>query len=286
MSLEIQHFLDPRTSTLTYVVFDEDSKIGVVIDSVLDYDPKNARTSDSTLKPVCQFIEEHKLTIPYALDTHAHADHMTALPCFKERYQSKTVIGREIVKVQQMFKELYNLGSDFVPDGHQFDVLLGDEEEIDLGPFKIKAHRSPGHTPACSVWHIGNKVFVGDVLFMPDFGTARCDFPGGSADQLYGSIQRLYKLPGETEVYTCHDYQPGGRELRFRSTIEEQRTQNKQLTLETTKEQYIKFREERDAQLDLPTLMLAVLQVNIRAGELPPKESNGKSYLKIPINAF
>lgn len=286
MKLEIQHFFDPRTSTLSYIVFDEDGKIGVVIDPVLDYEPQNARTSESTLKPVCEFIEARNLKIPYALDTHAHADHMTAIPYFKKHYQSKTIIGSKIVKVQQMFKDLYNLGSDFVPDGRQYDVLLGDEEEIDVGPFKVKAHHSPGHTPACSVWHIGNKVFVGDVLFMPDFGTARCDFPGGSASDLYDSIKRLYKLPGEIEVYTCHDYQPGGRALRFRSTIEEERTQNKQLTLQTTKEQYIKFREERDAQLDLPNLMLAVLQVNIRAGELPPKESNGKSYLKIPINAF
>jgi glyoxylase-like metal-dependent hydrolase (beta-lactamase superfamily II) len=286
MALETQHFFDPRTSTLTYVVFDRQARTGVVVDPVLDFDPKSGRTSEATVEPVFRFIEEHELAIPFALDTHAHADHMTALPCFKARYRSRTVIGREIVKVQQLFGELYNLGAGFATDGSQFDVLLGDDEAIDVGPFGVKAHHSPGHTPACSVWHIGQMVFVGDVLFMPDFGTARCDFPGGSAEQLYDSVRRLYQLPGETEVYTCHDYQPGGRELRFRSTIEEQRTKNVQLTQETPREQFVKFREERDAKLELPALMLAVLQVNIRAGELPPAESNGKSYLKIPINAF
>jgi glyoxylase-like metal-dependent hydrolase (beta-lactamase superfamily II) len=266
------------------VVHDEASKVGVAIDPVLDYDPKSGRTSESTLEPVCRYIEEQGLKIPYVLDTHAHADHMTALPCFKERYGAKSIIGSQIVKVQQMFGELYNLGPDFATDGSQYDVLLGDDEELDVGPFSIKAHHSPGHTPACSVWHIADKIFVGDVLFMPDHGTARCDFPGGSASDLYDSVRRLYELPGETEVFTCHDYQPGGRELRFRSTIEEQRTQNKQLTLQTTREQFIQFREERDATLDLPTLMVAVLQVNIRAGQFPPPEANGTSYLKIPLN--
>jgi glyoxylase-like metal-dependent hydrolase (beta-lactamase superfamily II) len=285
MALETQHFFDQRTSTLTYVVFDRAARTGVVVDPVLDFDPKSARTSEATtLEPVCRFIQEHELAIPFALDTHAHADHMTALPCFKERYRSKTVIGREIVKVQQMFSQFYNL--EFATDGSQFDVLLGDGEEIDVGSFSVKALHSPGHTPACSAWQIGQMLFVGDVLFMPDHGTARCDFPAGSASDLYDSVQRLYKLPGETEVYTCHDYQPGGRELRFRSTIEEQRTTNKQLTLETTREEFVRFREERDATLDLPTLMLAVLQVNVRAGELPPAESNGKRYLKIPLNEF
>ena len=286
MKLETQHFFDPRTSTLSYVVFDRAGKTGVVIDPVLDFDPKSARTSEVTVAPICRFIEEHDLAIPYALDTHAHADHMTALPCFKQRYQAKTVIGRAITTVQRTFGQLYNLGADFVSDGSQFDLLLGDGEELDAGAFSVKALHSPGHTPACSAWQIGDKLFVGDVLFMPDFGTARCDFPGGSASTLYDSVQRLYKLPGETEVFTCHDYQPGGRELRFRSTIEEQRSSNKQLTLQTTREEFIAFREERDAALELPGLMLAVLQVNARAGELPPAEANGTSYLKIPLNKF
>lgn len=286
MPIEIQHFFDPRTSTLSYIVFDPAQKVGVAIDPMLDFDLQSARTSDKTLEPLCRFIDERDLAIPYALDTHAHADHMTALPCLKEKYGSKTVIGSEIVRVQKMFSELYNLGPQLATDGSQFDVLLADGEELDAGPFSVKAYHSPGHTPACSVWSIADSVFVGDVLFMPDYGTARCDFPGGSASDLYDSVMRLYELPGETKVYTCHDYQPGGRELRFCSTIEEQRTGNKQLTRETTREAFIAFRGKRDAGLDLPSLMLAVLQVNIRAGALPPAESNGTSYLKIPINAF
>jgi glyoxylase-like metal-dependent hydrolase (beta-lactamase superfamily II) len=286
MDLETQHFFDPRTSTLSYVVFDRASKTGVVIDPVLDFDPKSGRTSEVTVESVFRLIEELELAIPYVLDTHAHADHMSALPSFKRRYQARTVIGRAITTVQRTFGQLYNLGADFVADGSQFDLLLGDGEELDLGTFAIKAHHAPGHTPACSAWEIGDKLFVGDVLFMPDFGTARCDFPGGSSSALYDSVQRLYELPGETEVYTCHDYQPGGRELRFCSTIEEQRSGNKQLTLKTTREQFIAYREERDAALELPGLMLAALQVNIRAGELPPAEANGTSYLKIPLNAF
>ena len=287
MAPEVQHYFDPRTSTLSYVVFDRQSKIGVVIDPVLDFEPQNAQTSDATIEPLIRFIEEQGLSIPYVLDTHVHADHFSAMALIKERYGCKTVIGRHIATVQKTFCELYGLSPDELePDGSQFDVLLGDEETLDVGPFTIQALHSPGHTPACSAWRIESLLFVGDVLFMPDFGTARCDFPGGSASDLYDSIQRLYQLPGETEVFTCHDYQPGGRELRFRSTIEEQRTQNKQLTADTAREAYVAFREERDANLKLPALMLPALQVNIRAGALPPPEANGTSYLKIPLNAF
>lgn len=286
MTVEVQHFFDPRTSTLTYVVFDASSKAGVVVDPVLDFEPASARTSEATLEPVERFIEERQLRIPYILDTHVHADHLTAMALLRERYQAQTVIGREVTRVQEVFAGLYDLGNDLATDGSQFDLLVGDGEELDVGSFAVKAHHAPGHTPACSAWHIADKLFVGDVLFMPDFGTARCDFPGGSAATLYDSVRRLYELPGQTEVYTCHDYQPGGRELRFRSTIEEQRTENKQLTGTTTRDEFIKFREERDAGLGLPNLMLAVLQVNIRAGVLPPAAPNGTSYLKIPLNKF
>lgn len=286
MGLETQHFFDPRTSTLTYVVFDRDSKTGVVVDPVLDFEPKSARTSEATVEPVYRFVDEQGLSIPYVLDTHVHADHMSAIARVKQRYGARSVIGSKITVVQRTFAQLYNLGPDFVPDGSQFDTLLGDGEQLDVGPFSITARHSPGHTPACSVWQVDGKVFVGDVLFMPDFGTARCDFPGGSASDLYDSVQRLYELPGETQVYTGHDYQPGGRELRCRSTIEEERTHNKQLTRETTREQFLAYREQRDATLELPNLMLAVLQVNIRAGALPPAEANETRYLKIPLNAF
>ena len=286
MATEVQHFFDPRTSTLTYVVFDRQARTAVVIDPVLDFDPRRTATSDATLEPVFQFIRQLDLAVPFALDTHAHADHMTGLNRMKETFGSKTVIGSEIVKVQKLFRDVYNLGQDFPVDGSQFDVLLSHGDEVDAGPFTIKAHHCPGHTPACSVWQIENMIFVGDVLFMPDHGTARCDFPGGSASDLYRSIRRLYELPGETEVYTGHDYQPGGRELAFRSTVEAQRSGNKQLTLETTVEQFLAFRRERDATLALPNLMLAVLPVNIRAGRMPEPESNGTRYLKLPLNVF
>ncbi len=286
MALRTQHFFDKRTSTLSYVVHDEQAKVGVVIDPVLDYDPPSGSTSEATLEPVFRYVDEQGLKIPYVLDTHAHADHMTGMHRVKERYGARSVIGDQIVKVQAMFAALYDLGPEVATDGSQFDVLVGDEQVLDVGPFSVKAHHAPGHTPACAVWHIGQMIFVGDVLFMPDFGTARCDFPGGSASDLYDSIRRLYALPGETEVYTCHDYQPGGRELRFCSTIEEQRTTNQQLTLDTSREQYIAWRTERDAQLSLPNLMLAALQVNIRAGQLPPPADNGTAYLKIPLNRF
>lgn len=284
--MKVQDFFDKRTSTLTYVVYDEAEKVGVAIDPVLDFDQNNGRTFDESMQRVCGFIEERGLRILFALDTHAHADHMTALPCFKERFDAKTVIGAEIVKVQSLFASLYNLDASTATDGSQFDRLLADGEELDVGAFSIKAYHTPGHTPACSTYHIGDKLFVGDVLFMPDFGTARCDFPGGSAAQLYDSVQRLYQLPDETEVYTCHDYQPGGREVRFRSTVGEQKRHNVQLKAETKKDEFIAFREGRDANRDLPALMLAVLQVNMRAGGLPPPEGNGTSYLKIPLNKF
>lgn len=287
MALEVQHFFDSRTSSLSYVVFDSDTRTGVVIDPVLDFEPTNARISEAaTVKPIFDFIEARELRIPFVLDTHFHADHLTAAARIKLRCGSRTVIGSNVVDVQKTFAEWFNLTGEFVPDGSQFDVLMDHGEELDVGPFSIKAHHSPGHTPACSTWQINHMIFVGDVLFMPDFGTARCDFPGGSAAALYNSIQQLYQLPGETEVYTCHDYQPGGRDLRFRSTIEAQRTRNTQLTMETTRDQFVAFREKRDATLALPNLMLAALQVNIRAGELPPPEANGNSYLKIPLNVF
>ena len=284
--MRIQHFFDEQTFTMTYVVFDEESKTGVVIDTVMDFDPSSGRARNDSSDRVSKFIDEHGLTIPYVLDTHAHADHFTDLQYFKKRCGAKTVIGKYITAVQATFRDIFNLGTDFPVDGSQFDVLLGDGEALDAGPIQIKAIHTPGHTPACLTYQIGDALFVGDAIFMPDFGTARCDFPGGSGETLYDSIQRLYALPDETTVFTCHDYMPGGRELRYESTIGEQKKSNVQLSEKTTKEAYVAFRTERDAGLSLPKLILPSLQVNIRAGRFPEPEGNGTAYLKTPLNKF
>ncbi len=284
--MKIQHFFDQQTSTLTYVVYDEGAGTGVVIDTVMDFDPGSGRTGHQASEKVAGFIEEHGLAIPYVLDTHAHADHFTGMQYFRERYGARTVIGKYITGVQALFRDVFNLGAHFPVDGSQFDVLLEDGEILESGPIRIKAIHTPGHTPACLTYQIEDALFVGDAIFMPDFGTARCDFPGGSAEMLYDSVQKLYALPDETRVFTCHDYMPGGRELRYRSTIGEQKKSNVQLNETTTKEAYVAFRTERDAGLSLPKLILPSLQVNIRAGRPPEAENNGTAYLKLPLNRF
>ncbi len=284
--MKIQHFFDTRTSTLTYVVHDEETKVGMVIDSVLDFDPKSGKTWHESCEAVARYIDQQGLTIPYVLDTHAHADHMSGMQYFKTRYGARTVIGRLITPVQARFRDLYNLGPDFPVDGRQFDVLLDDGGELKAGPLTVNAIHTPGHTPACLTYQLGDALFVGDTIFMPDYGTARCDFPGGSAGVLYESIQRLYALPDATRIFPCHDYQPGGRELRYESTVDEERTTNIQLTSRTTKEEFVAFRQARDATLEMPVLILPSLQVNIRAGRLPEPESNGVSYLKLPLNVL
>lgn len=285
--MQVQEFFDPGTSTLTYVVWDEAERTGVVIDPVLDFDLASGRTATRSADAVCRFIEGESLRIPFVLDTHAHADHLSALPLFRERFEARTVIGADITRVQTVFRDLFHLGDDFPVDGSQFDVLLADGDTLDAGAFAIEALHTPGHTPACLSYRIGDALFVGDALFQPDYGTARCDFPGGSATALYESIRRLYDtLPPATRVFTCHDYQPGGRPVAFESTIAEQRASNVQLNDGTTREAFVAFRRERDASLSMPLLILPSVQVNIRAGRLPPPEDNGVSYLKIPIDAL
>lgn len=281
--MEIQHFFDPATSTLTYVV--HDTKTGVVIDPVLDYDPKSGRTSFKSAEAVAKYIADKNLKIPYAIDTHAHADHMTAMPFFKKRFGARTVTGSRVGEVQRIFREIYNLGSEFPVDGRQFDLLLDEGQELEVGSFRVHAMHTPGHTPAHMSWQIEDALFVGDTLFMPDHGTARCDFPGGSAEELFDSIQRIYALPPSTRLFVCHDYQPGGRQVCFITTVAEQKRCNIQLNERTTKPDYVAFRKERDAQLDMPTLILPSIQINIRAGEFPKPEANGTAYLKIPLNA-
>ena len=280
----IQHFFDQATSTLTYVV--HDGGIGIVIDPVLDYDPKSARTTVRSAEAVARYIDHRHLSIPYVIDTHAHADHLTAMPFFKKRYGSQTVTGSRVGEVQRSFRDIYNLGADFPIDGRQFDILLDEGQDLEVGSFRIRAMHTPGHTPAHMSWQVEDAVFVGDTLFMPDYGTARCDFPGGSADQLFDSIQRIYALPDSTRLFMCHDYQPGGRDLRFVTTVAEQKQSNVQLRQGTTKQEFLKLRTARDAKLDMPALILSAIQINIRAGEFPKQEANGTAYLKIPLNVF
>lgn len=282
--MEIQHFFDPATSTLSYVV--HDAKIGVVIDPVLDYDPKSARTSFKSAEAVAKYISENNLKIPYVIDTHAHADHLTAMPFFKRRFGARTVTGSRMGEVQRVFRDIYNLGSGFPVDGRQFDLLLDEGQELEAGSLRVRAMQTPGHTPAHMSWQIEDALFVGDTLFMPDYGTARCDFPGGSAEQLFDSIQRIYALPEGTRLFMCHDYQPGGRELRFVTTVADEKRSNIQLSERTTKQEYLNFRKRRDAKLDMPALILPAIQINIRAGEFPEPEANGTAYLKIPLNAL
>jgi glyoxylase-like metal-dependent hydrolase (beta-lactamase superfamily II) len=278
----IQHFFDPQTATLSYVV--HDGRIGIVIDPLRDFDPKSGRTTWSSCEQIAVYIAREQLRIAYAIDTHAHADHVTGLPFFKERYGAKTVTGARVGEVQSAFRDIYNLGPEFPVDGRQFDVLVDEGKRLGFGALEVEALDTPGHTPAHMSWRIGDAVFVGDTLFMPDYGSARCDFPGGSAAVLYDSIQRLYAMPGATRLFMCHDYPPNGRPLAFQSTVAEQKAKNIQINERTTKAGYVAMREARDASLESPALILQSLQVNIRAGELPEPEANGTSYLKIPLN--
>lgn len=282
----IDVFLHEPTSTLTYLVSDPESRTAVVIDPVRDFDAASGRTGWQAAEEVARRIEELGVELPYAIDTHAHADHLSGLPFFTERFGARTVIGRHITEVQRTFRDLFHLGDDFPVDGSQFDLLLADGETLEAGGLHIEAMHTPGHTPACMSYRIGDALFVGDTLFMPDHGTARCDFPGGSAEMLYDSIQRLYALDDALRVHTCHDYRPGGRPLRWASTIGEERRTNVQLRDGTAKQDYLAFRHERDAGLGMPALILPSVQVNVRAGELPPPEANGVAYLKLPLDAL
>ncbi len=284
MSLKLETFFDKATFTLTYVVNDENTKDAIVIDPVLDYDPASSKVSTKSVEKVLSYLSKNELNLRYVLETHAHADHLTGAAEIKKRLpEVKVGIGEKITKVQEVFSEVFNMEG-FESTGIQFDTLLKDGETIKAGSIEIKTIATPGHTPACSTYLIGNMAFVGDALFLPDSGTGRCDFPAGSAEDLYYSIhEKLYKLDDETIVYVGHDYQPNNRELKYSTTIGESKKENNQLSDKTSKEEYIKFRNERDSTLKAPRLLLPSIQVNIAAGKLPEPEKNGKSYLKLPI---
>ncbi|MCK6505126.1 MBL fold metallo-hydrolase [Myxococcota bacterium] len=282
----VKTFFDPATWTLTYVAWDPATKDAVVIDPVLDFDPLAVSTSERSAREVAAFIDAEGLKLHLVLETHAHADHLSGSQFFAERYGARIVIGEAIRGVQEVFKGVFGLGADFTPDGSQFDKLAADGEVVAAGSLACQAIATPGHTPACVTWKLGDAVFTGDALFMPDFGTGRCDFPKGSAEDLYASIQKIYALPDETRVFVGHDYQPGGRELRFETSVGESKARNIQLKGETTREQFVKFRTDRDAQLQPPKLIFQSIQVNIQAGRLPAPEANDVRYLKLPMGIF
>ena len=282
--MEIQHFFDEHTWTVSYVV--HDGATAVVIDPIRDYDPSSGRTTWRSAERIAAYLDGTGLRLVYAIDTHVHADHMSGLPYFRQRYGAQTATGARVGEVQRIFRDFYNLGAAFPVDGRQFDVLLEEGGQLRFGSLTIDAIHTPGHTPAHMSWRIGNSVFLGDTLFMPDYGAARCDFPGGSAADLYESIQRIYRMPGHTRLFVGHDYLPGGRPLAFQTTVDEQRRHNVQVAAHTTQEEFVALRKTRDAALGAPALILPSLQVNIRGGELPEAESDGIAYLKIPLNVL
>ena len=280
----IEAFYDPRTYTLTYVVWDPASKDAVVIDPVLDYDPASGKVWTESVDEVIDFIEEEGLALRYVLETHAHADHLSASQVLKRRFDARVAIGSRIDEVQATFAPVFDLGDGFVTDGSQFDLLLVEGQELEVGEMTIEAIATPGHTPACLTYKVGDAVFTGDALFMDDYGTGRCDFPKGSAEALYDSLRKLYDLPEETRVFVGHDYQPGGRDVEWETTIGKSKANNPQMRAETTKEAFVKFRQERDAGLAAPRLLLPSVRVNIDAGRLPEKRDNGRRYLELPLN--
>jgi glyoxylase-like metal-dependent hydrolase (beta-lactamase superfamily II) len=281
----VKAFFDPQTWTYTYVVYESEGSACIVIDSVLNYDPKSGRTKTESADEVIAFIKEHRLQLEWILETHAHADHLTAAPYIQEKLGGKIAIGDHITTVQGVFKGVFNL-DDLAVDGSQFDILIKEDESIAFGNLSFKALYVPGHTPACMAYEIGDSIFVGDTLFMPDVGTARCDFPGGSTSNLYRSIQSILKYPPSTKLYMCHDYPPNGRAPEYQSTVADQKEANIHVHHGITEEQFVAMRTKRDAGLEMPVLILPSIQVNIRAGHMPKAEGNGTAYLKIPLNAL
>jgi glyoxylase-like metal-dependent hydrolase (beta-lactamase superfamily II) len=283
---QVKAFFDEATFTVSYVVRDPGSRACAIIDSVLDFDPASGRTASRSADAVIDYIRAEGLEVVWQLETHAHADHLSAAPYLQEALGGRLAIGDRIQRVQETFGALFNAGPDFARDGRQFDHLFADGERFAIGGLQAVALHVPGHTPACMAYVIGDAVFVGDTLFMPDYGTARCDFPGGDAATLYRSIRRLLALPADTRVFLCHDYKAPGRDrYAWETTIGEQRRSNVHVHEGVTQDAFVALREARDRTLDMPRLILPSVQVNMRAGHLPEPEDNGVRYLKIPLNA-
>ena len=282
----VHGIFDPGTWTVTYVVYETAGTACAIIDSVLDYDPKSGRTGTANADKVIDFVRSNDLQVAWILETHAHADHLSAAPYLQAQLGGQTAVGAHITAVQKVFKGVFNLEPEFSVDGRQFDRLLADGECLPLGRMQLQAFSVPGHTPACMAYQVGDAVFVGDTLFMPDVGSARCDFPGGDARALYASVQKILSLPPQTRLFMCHDYPPEGRAVTFETTVAEQRVGNIHLKDGISEAEFVQMRTARDETLAMPVLMLPAVQVNLRAGEMPPAEANGVAYLKIPLNAL
>jgi glyoxylase-like metal-dependent hydrolase (beta-lactamase superfamily II) len=282
----IQHFFDEATGTLSYVVWDDDTRCAAAVDPVIGYGISSGRTDPAPSLAIVEFIESQRLSLQWILETHAHADHLSGAQFIKARLGGTIAIGEGIRDVQAHFGRIFNLGDSFEADGSEFDHLFIDGEMFTIGNLECEVIATPGHTNDSVSYRIGSAVFVGDSMFMPDFGTARCDFPGGDAGVLYDSIQKLLSLPGGTRLYMCHDYQPGGRELRWVCTVDEQREANIHVSTAVSKADFVGMRNERDTKLKLPALIVPSIQVNIRAGHLPEPENNNIAYIKTPIDTL
>lgn len=285
MNAQVEAFFDPATFTYSYVVSDPKARRCAIIDPVLDYDPASGRTSYQSADRLIAYVREQQLQVDWLLETHVHADHLSAAPYLKRELGGKMAIGEHITTVQATFGKLFNAGSEFATDGRQFDQLFRDGDTFQVGSIDARAIHTPGHTPACMTYLIGDAGFVGDTLFMPDYGTARCDFPGGDARTLYQSIRKLFALPDQTRLFMCHDYKaPGRAEHRYETSVAEEREYNVHVHQGIREADFVAMRNSRDATLGMPLLMLPSVQVNMRAGQLPPPEDNGTRYLKIPLN--
>ena len=282
---DVKAFFDEPTNTISYVVWDPETKEAAIVDSVLDYDASAGRTDTASADAIIAFVKANGLSVAWILETHAHADHLSAAPYLQEQVGGKLAIGDHITTVQEVFGKIFNAGTEFQRDGSQFDRLLKDGETFKVGGIDARVLHTPGHTPACMTYVIGDAAFVGDTLFMPDFGTARCDFPGGDARTLYRSIQKIFELPDETRMFLCHDYKAPGRDVfKWETTVGEQKRANVHVGDGIGEDQFVEMRTKRDAQLAMPKLILPSVQVNMRAGHLPPPEDDGTSYLKVPVN--
>ena len=285
-NLHIKGFFDDQTSTISYVVHDNIEKKCAVIDSVLDFDYSSGDIDYVNADKIISYVDQNKLNVEWLIETHVHADHLSASPYIQKRLGGKIGISEKISDIQNIFGKTFNAGTEFQRDGSQFDKLFKDNDEYKIGNINCKVINTPGHTPACTAHVIGNSIFVGDTLFMPDLGSARADFPGGDARQLYRSIQKILSYPDETRIFVCHDYPPSSREVKWSTTVGEQKENNVHVKTSILEDEFVKIREARDKTLNMPKLIIPSIQVNMRAGNLPPPEDNGSVYIKVPINSI